>query len=101
MPRPRNKEPDCCNGERDTGEPDAAAAKPKADRASNCNAAGSRERQDPGRIEAPTGEHSHSLARIPAAPPPSGDVITLAPNVISVRHWDRLMGVCSTRPSPA
>ncbi len=26
------------------------------------------------------------------ASPPPGDVIALAPNVLSVRHWDRLMG---------
>jgi hypothetical protein len=26
------------------------------------------------------------------APPPPGDVNTLAPNVISVKHGDRLMG---------
>jgi len=37
-------------------------------------------------------EHPHSLARISVAPPPPGDVITLAPNVISIKHWDRLMG---------
>jgi hypothetical protein len=91
VPRPR-EEQDRCDGARDAREPDAAAAMPKADRANNCNASGSREREDPGRIEAPAGEHSHSLARISVAPPPPGDVITLAPNVISVNHWDRLMG---------
>jgi len=91
VPRPR-EDPDRCNGARDARAPDAAAAKPKADRANNCNASGSRQREHPGRIEAPTGEHSHSLARISLAPPAPGDVITLAPNVISVKHWDRLMG---------
>ncbi len=36
--------------------------------------------------------HRGGLATISIAPPPRGDVIMLSPNVISVRHWDRLVG---------
>ncbi|MDP9003047.1 MAG: hypothetical protein M3O46_23395 [Myxococcota bacterium] len=35
---------------------------------------------------------SVALLRLSAAPAQPGDVIRLAPNVISVRNWDRLLG---------
>jgi len=40
----------------------------------------------------PIGGHSQDLVTAPVAAPSPGEVITLAPNVIGVKHWDRLMG---------
>jgi hypothetical protein len=90
VPKSRAK-PDRCDAARDTNKPDADAAKPKADRANNGDASaqrpGSREREDRRR----TDEHPHNLATISVTSPPPCHV-TLAPNLISVKHWDRLKG---------
>src|ERR1019366_647792 len=40
----------------------------------------------------PTGDRAAMITLAPPVPTRPGDVITLAPNVLSMRHWDRLLG---------
>jgi hypothetical protein len=90
VPKPRERR-DGCDAEHGD-EPEAARAKPI--RRKNGDAAAQRPASD-GRgeradddVRVPTG----GLATISIAPPPPGDVIMLTPNMISVQHWDRLLG---------
>ncbi len=46
------------------------------------------------------GASRSGLATIAIPPPPAGDVIMLTPSVISVRHWDRLLGGSLYATSP-
>jgi hypothetical protein len=50
---------------------------------------GSREATEPAHQ---TGRAAENITLPPAVVARPGDVIALAPNVLSVRHWDRLLG---------
>ena len=47
-------------------------------------------REDRGRTDESSGGGARATTSV--APPPPDDVIRLAPNVVSVKHWDRLLG---------
>jgi len=72
-------------------EPNAVAAhatKPHPPQESNV--AGERRCHDP----------SITIAAVPHPDAPSGDVLMLAPNILSVQHWDRLLGGLLYATSP-
>ncbi len=89
VPKPRERRDGCDAARGD--KPDAARTEPSRPKSRDVAA----ERPvSKGRVEraaddvrVPTG----GLATV-SIPPPPGDVIMLAPNVISVQHWDRLLG---------
>ena len=88
VPKPREHRP-ACNG--------AVVAVPKADSPSrravstegDCFAKGPREAAEPAHR---TGRRAEIITLPPVVVARPGDVIALAPNVLSVRHWDRLLG---------
>jgi hypothetical protein len=102
VPKPRDK-PDRCNAARDD-KPVLAASKPKA------NADEPKARRERGTFtsppSSPKADGAGSAGSAPPATPANdvtmsasvlhaprpGDVIQLAPNIISVKHWDRLLG---------
>jgi hypothetical protein len=92
VPKPREKQPERCTLANDGGKPDVPAPKPKVDGGDkgslSAQPAASREPEERTRI----GGHSQDPLTAPIAALSPGDVITLAPNVIGVKHWDRLMG---------
>ncbi len=90
MPKPREKQLDRCASAHDVGKPDLPAAQPKADGANRDNVPA----QPPASQEpANRGRADQSSQEVTTAPAPStDDVIRLAPNVIAIKHWDRLMG---------
>lgn len=96
VPRPR-EEPECRDALRvNQSQPAAVSDAKKA----TLKATGARSDSAP---VLPPANETHAGARdvpttpanaitVPRAPLQPGDVIALAPNVISVKHWDRLMG---------
>jgi hypothetical protein len=91
VPKPRERRDGCDAAPGD--KPDAACAEPN--RLKSRAVAAQRPASD-GRVEraaddgrVPTGGLAMATVSIP---PPPGDVIMLAPNIISVQHWDRLLG---------
>jgi hypothetical protein len=90
VPKPREKQPERCTQANDVGKPDVPASNRKADGAEKGSGQqpASRGPEDHTR----PGGQSQDLVTAAVAAPPPGDVITLAPNVIGVKHWDRLMG---------
>jgi hypothetical protein len=90
VPKPRERR-DRCDAARGD-KPNAASAEPKRPKSRDVAA---QQPASDGHVEraaadarVPTG----GLATVSIAPPPPGDVIMLAPNMISVQHWDRLLG---------
>jgi hypothetical protein len=91
VPKPRERRDRCGTARGD--KPDAATpAQPNGQE--NGDAAEQRPASGGRGARADDGERSHrdGLAAISIAPPPAGDVLMLSPNIISVRHWDRLLG---------
>ncbi len=62
------------------------------ERAADCKPAGRSAPAAPTPPEAPEASRSHMVIGDVAAPIRPGDVIPDAPNVIAVKHWDRLLG---------
>jgi hypothetical protein len=86
VPRSRKKR-DFYKATRDTSKPDAAATTPGRDR----------EKSDRDTLQQPASrEREAALATISMALPSPGDVTTLAPHIVSVKHWDRCSAACST-----
>ena len=86
VPRPRERPP-LCDG--------AASPVSDASQSHGAKAAIPRPRSDDaaGAVPArPRSVDGLTLARLPGGGPLVGDVVALAPNVLSVRHWDRLVG---------
>jgi len=90
VPKPRESRDRCDPARGD--KPNAASAEPKRPKSRDVAA---QQPASDGHVEraaadarVPTG----GLATVSIAPPPPGDVIMLAPNMISVQHWDRLLG---------
>jgi hypothetical protein len=107
VPKPREKpgKPEGCDAER--GDEPETPTPPKPGGPKNSHASftasgergeGRREHPSPvpdsirGTTEKPEAVHPRGLATISITPPPARDVVLLAPNIISVRHWDRLLG---------
>jgi hypothetical protein len=94
VPRPREK-PGCCDGARGNDSkpcarseaPGSEATVPRSDSAPKPLSAN--ETRARAGTTAPANDVAISLLR---APPPPGEAIKLAPSIISVKHWDRLMG---------
>lgn len=90
VPKPRERRPAC----------DTAAIDPPADDTARARAERKKSEASPPRSERPseavgaahpTGGSAAMVTLPPAAVARPGDVIALAPNVLSVRHWDRLL----------
>jgi hypothetical protein len=91
VPRPRERPPPCDGAASNASDASqshgAAVAKTKA--------AIPRPRSDDASSAAtamPRSDDGLTPARSPGGGPPVGDVVALSPNVLSVRHWDRLVG---------
>ena len=95
VPKPRERVARDCTAER--REKPAAAGAGHAEREGDSRTP----RESPNRSGAGDDRaRSAALATIAVAPPPPGNVIMLSPNVISVRHWDRLLGGVLYASSP-
>ncbi len=83
VPRPRERPPPCDG---------AASQVPDAPQSHGAKAAIPRPRSDDAARAAPARPRGVTPALPPGGGPLVGDVVALAPNVLSVRHWDRLIG---------
>jgi hypothetical protein len=90
VPRPRERRPACDAAAGDAGH---HAAKPpaKPKKGDACTQGPQRPREAAGPMH-PRGGGAATVLIAPGVVARPGDTVSLAPNVISVRHWDRLLG---------